>query len=83
MFGLIIPSLPELLVVGLLFIFVVFPIWKICEKAGFPGWYSLAFFFPLLNLLLLYYLAFASWPALEDADLLRAKASDSMTDRDV
>lgn len=65
MIALAAPSLPELMLIGFFFIFVVFPVWKICEKAGFPGWLSVAVFFPPLNLLLLYYLAFATWPALE------------------
>ena len=70
------PALPELLVLGMVFILVILPVWKICEKAGFPGWYSLAVYIPLLNILLLYYLAFAPWPALLDAELLRARKSD-------
>ena len=76
MIGLMAPSVPELLVIGIIFIFVVFPVWKICEKAGFPGWYSLAVFFPMLNLLLLYYLAFASWPALKAAESQRSRTPD-------
>ena len=38
-------------------IFLVFLLWMICTKAGFPGWYALAGFVPILNFLLLYYLA--------------------------
>jgi len=40
------------------------PFWKICSKAGFPGWISLAILVPLLNIGLLFFLAFAEWPAL-------------------
>ncbi len=36
--------------------------WRICSKAGHPGWYSLAVFVPLLNLTALYVLAFTKWP---------------------
>ncbi len=43
-------------------VFVVVPVWRICQKAGYSGWLSLLVFVPLVNLLLLYYLAFAEWP---------------------
>ena len=43
----------------------VLPFWMICKKAGFPGWYSLATLIPVLNILLLFFLAFADWPALQ------------------
>ena len=48
-----------MLVFGVL---VVVPVWRICQKAGYSGWLSLLVFVPLVNLLLLYYLAFAEWP---------------------
>ena len=31
-------------------------------KAGFPGWYGVAVVIPMLNLLLVLFLAFAEWP---------------------
>lgn len=49
-----------MLVVGLL---VVVPVWRICAKAGYSGWLSLLVLVPLLNLGLLYFLAFAEWPS--------------------
>ena len=76
MIGLMALAELKILSFGVLLILVVFPSWKICEKAGFPGWYSLAVFFPMLNVFLLYYLAFASWPALEDAELDRSRTDD-------
>jgi len=44
---------------------VVVPVWRICVRAGFSGWWSVLVLFPLLNLALLYFLAFADWPALK------------------
>lgn len=41
---------------------LVIPVWKICAKAGHPGWYSLILFIPLLNVVALYLLAFTEWP---------------------
>lgn len=43
---------------------VIWPVWRICSKAGFSGALSLLILFPVLNLFLLFFLAFAEWPAL-------------------
>lgn len=53
----------ELIVLSLL---LVWPMWRICMKAGFPGPLGLMAIVPLLNLGLLFFLAFAEWPALRD-----------------
>ena len=53
-----------LFILGIMLVLTVLPFWMICTKAGFPGWYSLAMLFPLLNIILLFFLAFADWPAL-------------------
>lgn len=56
----------ELLI--LLFIGVVFvvPFWQIFSKAGFPGPLSLLMLAPVVNMLMLFYLAFAEWPSLRN-----------------
>lgn len=38
---------------------VVIPLWRICDKLGFPGVLSLLALVPLLNVGLLYFLAFS------------------------
>jgi hypothetical protein len=38
------------------------PMWRISNKAGFPGALSLLMFIPLLNLVLLWVFAFVKWP---------------------
>lgn len=59
------PGFIELIIIGIIAIFfTVIPFWMICSKAGFPGWISLAVLIPVLNLVLLFFLAFAEWPAL-------------------
>ncbi|QDT95574.1 hypothetical protein [Gimesia aquarii] len=59
------PGLFELIIIGFISIFfTVIPFWMICSKAGFPGWISLAVLTPVLNIVLLFFLAFAEWPAL-------------------
>ncbi|PSF08460.1 hypothetical protein [Marinobacter halophilus] len=42
---------------------VVVPVWRICQRAGYPGWMGVLILIPFVNLLLLYFLAFANWPA--------------------
>ena len=36
--------------------------WRICAKAGFPGWYGVGVVIPMVNILLVLFLAFAEWP---------------------
>jgi len=64
MIALAAPGSLELLVVLFFAVFTVIPFWMICSKAGYPGWISLAVLIPVLNLLLLFFLAFSDWPAL-------------------
>jgi hypothetical protein len=45
--------------------FLAWPAWRICAKAGFPGALGLLILVPLVNLLLLYFLAFADWPVMQ------------------
>ncbi len=56
-------------IVALLFIplFLV-PYWKIFSKAGFSGWLSLLMVMPLVNLIVLYYVAFTNWKIRPSAD---------------
>ena len=42
--------------------------WQICTKAGFPGPLALLMLVPIGNLVLLFYVAFAPWPALADRE---------------
>jgi hypothetical protein len=58
-------GLPEVLfVAGFAFSFfvIVIPFWQIFKKAGFSPWYSVLMAIPLLNAVVLYFLAFANWP---------------------
>ena len=63
MFGIGLPELVVILFMGVIIgVFVVLPFWKIFSKAGFSGWWSLSQFVPILNIIALFYLAFAEWP---------------------
>ena len=63
-------GLPELLVlfvVGTLAVGVtVLPFWMIFKKAGFSPWLALTQLLPIVNLVALFYLAFAEWPILRE-----------------
>lgn len=69
------PGFFELLIVGVIFTLVVVPLWMICAKAGFPGWISLMALIPVVNLALLFFLAFADWPVLQRLRELESKRS--------
>ena len=54
--------LPIFLIAGLVFVaLILFPLWRICGKAGFSPWLSMLVFLPLGPLILLYVLAFVHW----------------------
>lgn len=41
----------------------VVPFWRICTRVGYSPWLSLLVIVPLVNLVFIYYLAFAEWPS--------------------
>ena len=52
-------------VIGLaLAILYIYPTWRICQKAGYPGWLGVFIVIPLANLALLYFLALGQWPSM-------------------
>ena len=42
---------------------IVIPFWYIFTKAGHSGWLSLLMAVPFVNIMMLYFLAFSSWPS--------------------
>jgi len=43
---------------------VVIPAWRICQRTGYSGWMGIFdFLFPMVNLVVLYLIAFSDWPA--------------------
>lgn len=63
---------PELIGIGF-FLFlggvvVILPFWLIFSKAGFSGWMSLTQVIPIVNVVALFYLAFAEWPVHRNAE---------------
>lgn len=55
-----------------LFMFIVYvaiiivPFYQLWKRTGHNGWISLLMLIPLVNLIMLYVLAFKEWPALSD-----------------
>jgi apolipoprotein N-acyltransferase len=45
---------------------VVVPFYQLWKRTGHNGWLSLLMLIPLVNLIMLYVLAFKQWPALPD-----------------
>jgi hypothetical protein len=43
---------------------VVIPVWRICQRAGYPGWIGILILIPVINIFFLYFMAFTDWPAL-------------------
>jgi hypothetical protein len=41
---------------------IVVPCWKIIQRVGFPGMWSLLLFVPLVNVIALWVFAFIEWP---------------------
>ncbi len=68
MFGL---GITELLILVFIGVIVILPYWKIFAKAGFPGALSLTQLVPILNIIVLFYLAFAEWPVHRQLNQLR------------
>ena len=56
-------SIWQLLIIFIYVFIVVLPFWQIFKKAGFSPWLSLLMLVPLVNLFMLYFLAFAAWPS--------------------
>ncbi len=54
-----------LMILGFAAIYVI-PFWFILSKAGYSKWLSLLMFFPIVNFILLYFLAFSNWPILRN-----------------
>jgi hypothetical protein len=60
------PGPMELLLIFVMASVIVAPFWRIFSKAGFSGALSLLMFIPLVNLVMIFVLAFAEWPALRE-----------------
>ena len=53
---------------------VAWPLWRIFEKAGYPGAFSLLSYIPVVNLVVLWYAALNEWPIERELRALRGGA---------
>lgn len=52
------------LIMWLIFVvFIILPFWFIFSKAGYSRWLSLLMVVPVVNFVMLYFLAFSTWPS--------------------
>ena len=64
MLALFYPSGFELLLILIMSAVFLVAFWRIFSKAGFPGALSFLMLIPVVNVIMLFFLAFAEWPAL-------------------
>jgi hypothetical protein len=62
------PGPTELILILVVGAVITVPFWRIFSKAGFPGGLSLLMLIPLVNLIMIFVLAFAEWPALKQKE---------------
>jgi uncharacterized membrane protein YhaH (DUF805 family) len=60
----VMPGIFELIITLIVAAVVIVPLWRIFARAGFSGALSLLMLIPGVNLIMIYFLAFARWPAL-------------------
>ena len=44
-------------------VLIILPFWFIFSKAGYSKWLSLLMVVPMVNIVMLYFLAFSTWPS--------------------
>lgn len=68
------PTSPDdstnLLIMLIAAIIVIIPFWRIFAKAGYSSWLSILMIIPFVNIIMLYFLAFANWPILKERNNL-------------
>ncbi len=68
----LIPMVIGMLVFSLISVIIgILIYWKIFSKAGFSGWLSLTMLIPLVNIIMMFYLAFAEWPVVRELNQLK------------
>jgi hypothetical protein len=70
-------GIPELLVLLVLVPFALVVWGKIFSKAGYSPWLCLTFFIPIVNVIVVCWFAFSSWPVLSELTRLRAQTGAS------
>ncbi len=69
MIAFIMPGVCELSLILISLAITIIPFWRIFSKAGYHGALSLLMLVPLVNLGMIFFLAFAQWPALKNQNM--------------
>jgi hypothetical protein len=56
-------SFPQLILILVIVVAIIYPYTRIFGKAGFSPWLGLLICVPLVNIIMIWYLALAEWPA--------------------
>ena len=62
-----------------IFIFGLYLNWRIAQKSGYPGAYSLLMLIPLVNIVVFLIWVFSDWPV--EIEARRARAGDAVMPR--
>jgi Tfp pilus assembly major pilin PilA len=74
MYGFGVPELVIIVVIAIVAAIGVLPYWKIFSKAGYSGWLSLTQIVPILNIVVIFYVAFAEWPVQRELTVLKQRS---------
>ncbi|WP_025769419.1 hypothetical protein [Thioalkalivibrio sp. HK1] len=61
-------SFSQLILFAIVIFFSIWPFWRIWKRTGHSGWPSLLIMIPLVNIAMIYVLAFKAWPIEKEAD---------------
>ena len=53
----------ELIMILFMWVLIILPFWFIFPKTGYSKWLSLLMAVPMINIIMLYFLAFSNWPS--------------------
>jgi hypothetical protein len=65
----------------ILVVLIIIPFWFIFSKAGYSKWLSLLMVVPIINVVMLYFLAFSAWPSQRETQRDDAEVPMSVNSR--
>ena len=65
----------------ILVVLIIIPFWFIFSKAGYSKWLSLLMGVPIINVFMLYFLAFSAWPSQRETQRDDAEVPMSVNSR--
>ncbi len=74
-------SIYGLVICLILVVLIIIPFWFIFSKAGYSKWLSLLMVVPIINVVMLYFLAFSAWPSQRETQRDDAEVPMSVNSR--